>query len=116
MYWLKVVATLGKEQNIWEQLSCILSREGADLKVSGNLYKAVAQVVFLFGAEKCLLPPRIERDLDSFQNRVVRRITRRKPRRRGDGSWDYLPLAEVMGEAGFEGIRKSVTKRQKTVA
>ena len=29
---------------------------------------------------------------------------------------DYLPLAEAMGEAVFKGIRKSVMRRQNTVA
>ena len=47
---------------------------------------------------------------------VARRITGRQPRRRGDGSWAYLILEEAMGEAGSEGIRKSVTRRQNTFA
>ena len=29
--------------------------------------------------------------------------------RQGGRRWEYPPLAETMGEAGFEGIRKSVT-------
>ena len=36
--------------------------------------------------------------------------------RRGDGSWDYPPLAEAMGELGLEGTRKSVRRRQNTFA
>ena len=114
--WLAVVVNLGKARNSWGWLSQILIREGAYPKVSGHFYKAVAQAVFLFGAEAWVLTPSMERDLYSFQNRVARRITRRQPRRRGDGSWAYPPLEEAMGEAGFEGIRKSVTRRQKTVA
>ena len=58
----------------------------------------------------------MERALESFQHRVVRRITGKQPRRRVDGSWEYPPLAEALGGAGFEGIRKSVTRRQNTVA
>ena len=83
----------------------ILRREGADPKVSGNFYKAVAQAVLLFGAETWVLPLRMERALDIFQHRVVQRITRRQPRRRVDGSWAYPLVEEAMGEAGFEGIR-----------
>ena len=113
---LAVVDNLGKARNSWGRLSWILSREGADPKVLGNFYKAVAQAVFLFSAETWVLIPRMERALDSFQHRVARRITRRQPRRQRYGSCEYPPLAEVMGEAGFEGIRKSVTRRQKTVA
>ena len=67
--------------------------------------------MLLFGAETWLLTPRMEWALDYFQNRVKPRITGRKPWRRGDGSWEYPHLAEAMGEVGFEGIRKLVTRR-----
>ena len=56
----------------------------------------------------------MERDLDSFQHRVARWITGMQPWRRGDGIWEYPPLVEAMGEAGFEEIRKLVTRRQNT--
>ena len=106
-YWLAVVVNLGKARKIWGCLSRILSQEGEDTKVSGNFYKAVAQAVLLFGAETWVLAPRMERALDSFQHRVARRITGRQPMRQGGGIWEYPPLAEAMGEAGFEGSRKS---------
>ena len=76
----------------------------------------MAHEVLLFGEETWVLTPRMDWALDRFQNRVVRRITRRQPRRRGDRSWEYPPLTEAMGESGFEGIQKSVTRRQNTVA
>ena len=113
--WFAVVGNLGKVRKSWGRLSWILIREGADPKVSGNFYKAVAQVVFLFGAETWDLTPRMERYLGSFQYRVVRRITGKQPRRQVDGIWKYPFLAETLGEAGFEGIMKLVTRRQNTV-
>ena len=58
----------------------------------------------------------MERALESFQHRVARRITGKQPWRRVDGIWEYPPLAEALGGAGFEGIRKLVTRRQNTVA
>ena len=58
-------------------MSKILSREGADPKVSGNFFKAVVQELFLFGADMWVLTPRTERDLCSFQHRVARRLTGR---------------------------------------
>ena len=114
--WLAVVGNLGKARNSWGRLSRILIREGEDPKVLVKFYKAVAQAVLLFGVETWVLIPRMERALDIFHHRVVQYITGRQPRIRGGGSWEYLPLVEAMGEAGFEGIRKSVTRRQNTVA
>ena len=48
--WFAVVGNLRKARKSWGRLSRILSPEGADPKVSGNFYKAVAQAVLLFGA------------------------------------------------------------------
>ena len=93
-----------------------MGREGADPKVSGNFYKAVAQAVLLFGAETWVLTQSMEKALDSFQFRVARRMTGKKPRQKKDGRLYYLPLAESLREAGMEGIRKSITWRQNTVA
>ena len=50
-FWLAVVDNLGKAQKSWGRLSRILSRKGADPKVSGNFYNAVAQAVLLVGVE-----------------------------------------------------------------
>ena len=75
--WLVVVGKFGKAIKSWGRLSWILSREGADTKVSGHFYKAVSQAVLLFGADTWVLTPRMERALDIFQHRIARRITRR---------------------------------------
>ena len=86
-------------------MSRVLSREGADKRVSGNFFKAMVQAVLLFGAETWVLTPRIERALDRFMHGAARRITGKQPRRGGDGQWTHPPLKEVMREAGFEGIQ-----------
>ena len=114
--WPAVAGNLVKARNIWGRLSHILSREGADKRVSGNFFKAVVQAVLLFGAETWVLKPRIEKALESFMHGDVRRITTKKPWIGGDGKWTYSPLKEDIREAGFEGIRKAITSRQNTVA
>ena len=105
----------GKVWKSWGRLSRILSQEGADPKVSENFYKAVAQAVLLFRAEMWVLTQSMERALDRFQSRVAKRITGKHPRQQTNGSWDYSPLAEALGEAGLQGIDKLVTRRQHTV-
>ena len=72
--------------------------------------------MLLFGAETWVLTPTMERDLEILQRRVARGITRKQLWRRADGIWVYSPLAEALGEAGFEGIRKMFKRRQNTVA
>ena len=113
--WIAVVGNFGKARKSWGWLSRVMGREGADPKVSGNFYKAVAQAVLIFGAETWVLTQRMERALDSFQYKVARKLTGKQPRRKKDGIWEYPPLAEALGEAGLEGIRKSITRRQNMV-
>ena len=72
--------------------------------------------MLLFGAETWLLTPRMERDMSSFQHMFTQRITGRHPRIQGGGSCKYPSLEEAMVEAGFEGIRTYITRRQNTVA
>ena len=95
--WLAVVGNLGKAQKSWGRLSWILSREGADPKVSGSFYKAMTQAVLLFGAETWVLAPSMERALDRFQHRVARWITRKKPRR-----WELGVPASSRGNGGSD--------------
>ena len=104
--WTVVAGNLLKAQKSWGRLARILSMEGADNRVSGTFFKAVVQQVLLFGAETCVLTPRIERELESFMHGAARRITGRQPRRGWDGKWYYPSLAGAMTEAGFTEIRK----------
>ena len=46
---------MGRTKRVGGGLSWVLGWEGADPKVAGNFYKAVAQAVLLFGAETWLL-------------------------------------------------------------
>ena len=70
----------------------------------------------MFKAETWVLTLRMDRAQDSFKHRVTRRLNWEATEETGDGSCTYLILEEAMGEAGFEGIRKYVTKRYNTVA
>ena len=108
---LAVVVNMGKAWRSWGRLSWVLGREGADPKVSRTFYTAVAHAVLLFGAETWVLTPRMEKDLDSFQSRVARRITGRQPQQNKYGSWYYPQLTGALREAGMVGIRTSITRR-----
>ena len=112
----EVAVNLVKARKSWGRLSRILSREGADKRVSGNFFKAVVQAVLLFGEETWVLTPRIEWALESFMHGDARRITGNLSLRVGGGKWTHPPLEEAIQEAGFEGIRKAVTRRQNMVA
>ena len=83
---LAVVGKLRKARRSWGRLARVLSREGADPKVSRAFYIAVTQAVLLFGSETWVLTERMENSLDSLQSRVAQKITGRQPRRGKDRS------------------------------
>ena len=114
--WPAVAGNLSKARKIWGRLLRILCWEGADARVLGNFFRTVVQAALLIGAETWVINLRMERALDSFQNGAACRITSIQLWRRGDGIWAYTPLKEATREAGFEGIRKSFTRRPNTVA
>ena len=90
----------------------ILSQEGGNLKVSGLFFKAVVQAVL----PRYVVPdPQMEQALSSFQHRVVQRLNRGHKSCRVQGRWEYLPLEEVMEEAGFEKIGVYITRSKNMV-
>ena len=114
--WPAVAGNIKKAWGSWGRLSWVLSREGADLKVSQNLYTAVTQQVLLFRAETWVLTRKMESALDAFQGRVSRKLTGRQTCRGKDGRWFYPSLAGAMKEAGIVRIWTSILRRQNTVA
>ena len=97
-----MVGNLRKAQKICARLLIILGREGSSPRVSVMLFKAVVQVVLLFGADMWVMTPRIGRALGEFQHRVAQRIVGREPQRQVYRSWDYPPLETEMQEVGFK--------------
>ena len=64
--WPVVVRNLDRARNIWRRMPCILIREGESLQVSGFFFKAVVQVVLIFGADTWVVTPRMGKALGGF--------------------------------------------------
>ena len=67
---------------VWNRMTRILSREGAEPLVSGFFFKAVVQAVFLFGSETWVVTPRMGRSMRGFQDQVMQQMTERCARGR----------------------------------
>jgi hypothetical protein len=65
-----------KARRKWQMLSPILSQEGAQPKVMGIFYKAVIQLVLLYGSETWLLTEEKYQLLNTFHTTAARRISR----------------------------------------
>ena len=69
-----VIRNLMKLRMIWRRMSRIMIRERERLQVTVFFFKAVAQLVLLFGAETWVVTPRMGWFLGSFQDQVTWRL------------------------------------------
>ena len=82
----------------------ILEREGSDRRTPGRFYVAVVQAVLLFGSETWVLTPQLEKPLEGFHHRVVRRMVCMGPKHQRDGTWVYTTIEEALEMVGMEDI------------
>ena len=93
----------------------ILSREGAEPRVSVFFFKSVVQSVFLFGSEIWVVTPHIGRVLGFFQDQVAQRLTGRLPRRKTNRKWEFTSGEKTRGVAGFQMMEQYIRRQQNTV-
>jgi hypothetical protein len=77
--WLDAIKNLVKARQRWARISRVLTREGANPRVSAVFYKAVIQTLLLYGSEIWLLTPRMLSKLEGFHQQIARRLTGRAP-------------------------------------
>ena len=84
--WPSLILNMAKARTVLRRMSRILSREGASLRVYTFLFKAVVQLVLIFGAETWVVNLLMGRVLGVFQDQVERRLTGQLQRRKLDGN------------------------------
>ena len=102
--WKEVEHNLKRAQKKWVRLENILEREGLDRRTVGMFYVAVVQAVIIFESETWVLTPRLEKALEGFHHRVVRRMRGMVPKCQRDGTWVYTPIGVALSMVGLEYI------------
>ena len=69
--------------------------------MSGLFFKAVIQVVLIFGPETWVVTPCMGKALGGFQTQVTRQLTVHIPRRTMDRKWRYNFAAAAREAAGL---------------
>ena len=80
------------------------------------LYKAVVQLVLLYGSKSCVLMGLMIKVLEVFHHRLVRSITGMTLRCTTSGEWEWTLVSEVLETAWLWSIMEYVQQRQVTVA
>ena len=113
--WPLVVRNLSRARAVWDRITRIISREGAELRVSGFFFKAMVQAVLIFGSETWTVTPRMGRDLGGFQDQVARRLTDLIPQQKTDEKREYNLVAAAREEAGFQTTEEYIRQQNNMV-
>ena len=82
----------------------------------GRFYVAVVQVVLLFGSETWVLNPRLEKSLEGFHHRAVRKMAGMGPKPQQGGTWVYTPIGTALTMVVLEEIRVYISCRHNASA
>ena len=82
----------------------VLERTGAILRAQGEMYKALALSVLLYGSKSWVVIGEMFKVLTKFHYRAVRRITGTTAKHGADSEWDYPVVEEEMDSAGLHPI------------
>ena len=77
---------------------------------------AVVQAVLLFGSNRWVLTPRLEKALKGFLHRAAWGMTGMVTKRQIDGTWVYPPIGAALSMVGLEEIRVYIARRKNTFA
>ena len=77
---------------------------------------AVVQAVLMFGSNKWVLTPRLEKALTGFHHQSKWRMTGMGPRRWPDGMWVYPPIGAALAIVGLGEIGIYIARRHNMVA
>ena len=114
-YWPEVEHNLWGAWGRWGQMVNIWGIEREDKRTVGRFYVAVVQEVLLFGSEKWVVTPPLEKSLAGFHHQAVRRMEGTGPKRQWDGIWVYPHIGEALATVGLYYIGVYITRRQNTV-
>ena len=82
----------------------VLERTGSLVWARGAMYKAVAQLVLLYGIESWVVTGEILKVLEGLYHQVAQRITGMRVKHRTGGKWEYPSVVEAMEAAGIHTI------------
>ena len=87
----------------------MLARQGADARISGNLYKAVVQSILLYGSETWVLTTPMVKVLAGFHHRVIRQIAGMLPKYDARTyKWSKPPISQAYEATGVD--RSNISK------
>ena len=106
---------LNRATQKWARISKILTTQVVEPRVKGYFYKAIVQVVLLYGSESWCMTKATVKKFKSFHMRVARYLSGKHIRPLEDGTWLYPVSEEILEETGLFPIETYIEKRRATI-
>ena len=74
----------------------VMERTGATMRSQGEMYKAVAESVLLYGSKSWVVTGDMLKVLEGFHHQTAWRITEMTAKRGAGGEWKYFLVVEAM--------------------
>ena len=113
--WPAIFRQLTRARQRWAMIARVVAKLQIPAKAAGMFYKAIVQAVLLYGSETWVVDPPMLNVLESFHNRVVRKITGRMAYLDGD-TWIYPPIKETLEKANLYPVAHYIHVRQAHLA
>ena len=86
------------------------------MRSRGDMYKAVAQSVILYGINIWVVTGEMLKVLEGFHYRAARRITGMTEKRGAGREWEYPSVVEAMKNTGLHPIGVYIRRRKANIA
>jgi hypothetical protein len=111
-----VRSQIKKARGTWARVGQVLQADNTPPKVSAMFYKAVVQLVLLYGSDSWNLTKTALAWLEGFHIRAAYRMAKvHKPRRGPNHAWVYPATSEVLKECGMHTITHYNSVRRETI-
>ena len=111
-----VRSQIKKAWGIWARVGQVLQADNTLPKISAKFYKAVVQLVLLYGSETWNLTKTALVRLEGFHIRAAYPMAKKhKPRKEPNHVWVYPAKEDVLKECGMHPISHYIAVRQETI-
>ena len=90
--WATVYLNMRKSLRQWGMIARVLERTGTTMRARGVMYKAVVQLVILYGSNSWEVTGEMLKGLKLIHQRAARRITGMMATLLAGGEWDYQAI------------------------
>ena len=114
--WAAVYQNLQKYQRRRGILSRVLERTGATVQAGGEMYKAVARSVILYGSKSWVVTRDMLKVPEGFHHWAARHITGMTATRGAGEECEYTTVGEATEAAGIHPIEVYIRRRHATIS